>query len=250
LNPDYARRPQAELHPSLQRQVHTITDRFSMANTYVILDEEQLIVVDPGTELNVRQLQYYIPRVLQRSLENIDLIVLTHLHPDHTAGMAALRKISTAPVAAAAIMQQLVQVSPSEYNLTPRLTQLAEYLLPGTLQHYDLFPSFYTQQVKQVDLWLHDAEGLPGHPNWRVIASPGHTPESLCLYNPFSWELLCGDTVITIQGGAPLLRAGTDRKRLEETLHVLRSLHVHYLYPGHGRPILALLPLKNVDIES
>ena len=169
MNPDYARRPQAELHPSLQRQVHTITDRFSMANTYVIMDEEQLIVVDPGTELNVRQLQYYIPRVLQRSFENIDLIVLTHLHPDHTAGVAALRKICKASVAAAAIVQQLAQVSPSEYNLTPRLAQLAEHLLPGTLQYYDLFPPFYTQQVKQVDLWLHDAEG---HARWAAAGDP------------------------------------------------------------------------------
>lgn len=248
MNSDYARRTQAELSPSLLRQVHTITDRFSMANTYVIVDD-QLIVVDPGTELNVRQLQHYLPCILQRSLESIDLIVLTHLHPDHTAGVAALRKICKAPVAATAIVQQLAKASPSEYNLSPRLAQFAEHLLPSTLQHFDLFPPFYMQQMKQVDLWLHDTEGLPGHPNWRVIASPGHTPESLCLYNPFSWELLCGDTVITIQGGAPLLRAGTDRKRLEETLRVLRSLHVHYLYPGHGRPILALNPLNNADVE-
>jgi hydroxyacylglutathione hydrolase len=100
-----------------------------------------------------------------------------------------------------------------------------------------------------VDTWLDDVAGLPQHLDWRVIASPGHTPESLCLYNPFTYELLCGDTVITVEGGAPLVRGATDRRRLEDTLRVLRSLEVYYLYPGHGRPILGRRPLSNASVE-
>ena len=61
---------------------------------------------------------------------------------------------------------------------------------PGILHHLDLFSPNYERQVQLVDLWLEDVVGLPNHPDWRVIASPGHTPESLCLYNPFSYELL------------------------------------------------------------
>jgi glyoxylase-like metal-dependent hydrolase (beta-lactamase superfamily II) len=114
--------------------------------------------------------------------------------------------------------------------------------------HFDLFPPDYERQMKLIDLWLNDIEGLPNHPDWRVIACPGHTPESLCLYNPFTWELLCGDT-ITIQGGIPLVHYGTNRIQLEEMLHVLHSLQVHYLYPTHGRTILGLYPLKDVAME-
>ncbi len=93
-----------------------------------------------------------------------------------------------------------------------------------------------------VNLWLEDVAGLPHHNDWRVIASPGHTPESLCLYNAFTKELLCGDTLITLERGNPILRGGTsgsNRRQLEETLRLLRNLDVLYLYPGHGRPILA-----------
>src|SRR6266487_757156 len=68
------------------RCVHTITDRFSMANTFLI-DDEHLVVVDPGSALNVQLLCNYIELFLQRSPADIDLIVLTHLHPDHTAGV-------------------------------------------------------------------------------------------------------------------------------------------------------------------
>jgi glyoxylase-like metal-dependent hydrolase (beta-lactamase superfamily II) len=219
-----------------------------MANTYLI-DDGQFIIVDPGSDLNVRKLSDYLPRFLHRSLADIDLIVLTHLHPDHTAGVGALRQLCSAPVAASAVVYQLQQVLEQGKLIPPLLAQLTEQLRPGPLRYFDIFPPFYERQMKLVDLWLTDVDGLPGHPSWRVIASPGHTPESLCLYNPFTYELLCGDTVITVQGGAPLLRSGTNRQRLEETLQVLRSLNVHYLYPGHGRPILGLHPLNNVDVE-
>jgi hydroxyacylglutathione hydrolase len=239
LDPSAAPRP---------RCVHTITDRFSMANTFLI-DDEHLVVVDPGSRLNVQLLCKYVQSFLGRSPSDIDLIVLTHLHPDHTAGVQELRSICNAPVAASAVIRQLAQKEMHIGKVRPRISHFAGQMLLGPLQHFDLFPPAYTQQMKFIDIWLDDVAGLPLHPDWRVIASPGHTPESLCLYQPFTQELLCGDTVITLEGGAPLLRSGSNRQQLEETLRVLRTLRVHYLYPGHGRPILGRHPLSNADVE-
>ena len=99
-----------------------------------------------------------------------------------------------------------------------------------------------------VDFWLEDVAGLPYHADWRVIASPGHTPESLCLYNPFTRELLCGDTLVTMEGGSPLIGGTTNRRQLNETLHTLRSLEIRYLYPGHGRPILSPHPFQDMTV--
>jgi len=234
------------------RQVHTITDRFSMANTY-LMNDQRIVIVDPASELNVRLLLTYMERFLHRKADEIDLIVLTHLHVDHTAGVEALRRQCNVPVAASAAARQLGQPE-GQGAKTSGISHFAghvlnQVVLPGVLHHLDLFPPNYSDQIRMIDLWLDDVAGLPGHPDWRIIASPGHTPESLCLYNPFTYELLCGDTVITIEGGAPLLRGVTNRRQLEETLRVLRTLEVNYLYPGHGRPILARRPLSNASVE-
>ena len=231
------------------RQVHTITDRFSLANTYVINDQ-RLVVVDPASEQNVRLLTEYLQRFLHRELAEIDLIVLTHLHADHTAGVEALRKCCRALVAASVAARHLGQLEEQSQSITQFAGQvLHQATFPGVLHHLDLFPPNYAQQIKMIDIWLEDVAGLAEHLNWRVIASPGHTPESICLYNPFTSELLCGDTVITVEGGAPLLRGATNRRQLEDTLRVLRSLEVYYLYPGHGRPILGYHPLSNASVE-
>jgi hydroxyacylglutathione hydrolase len=235
------------------RHVHTITDRFSMANTYLI-NEERLIVVDPGSLLNAQLLLSYLQRFLHRKSEDIDLIVLTHLHPDHTAGADALRKATRAPIAACNAAQHIARelagggVGTGVTGVSQFVGQMfSQARLPGVLHHLDLFAPAYERQSQLVDIWLEDVGGLPNHLNWRVIASPGHTPESLCLYNPFSYELLCGDTLITLDGGTALVRGGANRRQLQQTMQTLESLKVYYLYPGHGRPILSMRALARVE---
>ncbi len=239
------------------RQVHTITDRFSMANTYLVNDE-RCIVIDPGSVLNAQMTLDYLKRFLHRTSGDIDLIVLTHLHPDHTAGVESLRRACNAPVAASIVARQLVQSwtdgGYQEGRGIPGVTHLvgqllSQHPLPGALHHLDLIAPRYERQVQMVDIWLEDVAGLPNHHNWRVIASPGHTPESLCLYNPFSRELVCGDTVVTLEGGAALVRGSANRRLLEVALQTLRSLNVFYLYPGHGRPILSRHATANIQEE-
>ena len=247
MDATFAKDTQSAL-PQQLRQVHTITDRFSLANTYIINDE-RMVIVDPGSELNTRLTVEYIQRFLHRSLAEIDLIVLTHLHPDHTAGIEALRRTTNAPVAASAVARKLADAETLGSRLLPGITHRAGSALPGAFHHLDILPPPYNTQVKLINIWLNDVEGLPGHANWRIIASPGHTPESLCLYNPFTYELICGDTVITIEGGAPLVRGSTDRHQLEITLQTLRGLPVHFLYPGHGRPVISKHPLDTLQVE-
>ncbi len=238
--------PHLPFGPTQLRRVHTITDRFSIANTYLIA-EERFVVVDPGSELNVRLLQSYLERFLQRAVTDIDLIVLTHLHFGYTTGIEILRHLSHAPVAASSVIRHLAAVQ-ADQQISSKLGHMVERVFSGTSYCFNLFPPDYERQMELIDLWLEDVEGLPNHPDWRVIACPGHAPESLCLYNPFTWELLCGDT-IAIQQGTPLVRRGANRIQLEEMLGLLRSLPIYYLYPTHGRAILGLHPLNGLAME-
>lgn len=248
VNPAHVPMPKEEQYTRTERQVHTVTDRFSLNNTYLINDEK-LVVVDPCSDLNVQLLERYLRQTLHREPREIDLIVLTHLHPDHTAGVESLRRLCHAPVAASAAARMMVLAEAGEHWPPSGIVHFARSAMPGSLAAFNFFTASYQQQCKQVDLWLEDTAALPGHPQWRVLASPGHTPESLCLYNPFTLELLCGDTIVTAEWRAPLLRGGVNRRQLQETLHVLRTLRVHYLYPGHGRAILGEHPLEKVDVE-
>ncbi len=65
----------------------------------------------------------------------------------------------------------------------------------------------------------------------------------------FSYELVCGETVVTLEGGAALVHGNANQRTLEMTLQTLRSLNVLYLYPGHGRPILSRHAMANIRID-
>ena len=241
------------------RHVHTITDRFARTNTYLVNDEERCFVIDPGSLLNTELTLHYLQQFLRRTTEDIDLIVLTHLHPDHTAGVEALRKATGAPVAASIMAQQLVQswhadnrqYAWGKMGLNQFVGHISnQHAYQGISYHQDLLSPHYEQQVQMVDTWLDDVAGIPNHRNWRVIASPGHSAESLCLYNPFSFELVCGDTLITLESGTAFVNGRSNQRILETTLQTLRSLNVFYLYPGHGRPILSSQAIKNIRTDS
>lgn len=247
MNPACASMPDEFHHADTIRRVHTVTDRFSMNNTY-LLNEEKLVVVDPCSILNVQLLESYLQRVLHRTISEVDLIVLTHLHPDHTAGVEALRRLCRAPVAASAVAHPFASSQIEEWRAWTSIPHFTRPTLSNTFAPYHYVTPSYAQQSKMVNIWLEDSTELPAHQDWRVITSPGHSPESLCLYNAFTQELLCGDTVVTASGRTPLIRSGVDRRRLEETLRVLHSLNVHYLYPGHGRAVLGEDPLQQAEV--
>lgn len=62
-----------------------------------------------------------------------------------------------------------------------------------------------------------------------VIHSPGHSSDSICLYNKSNGALFTGDTQIRITS-----TDGTYTREYIETMEKLADLKVKTIYPGHG----------------
>ena len=228
-------------------RVHTVTDRFSLANTYIINDGE-LVIVDPASPQQVQALILYVRYFLQRDETDIGLIVLTHFSSDQVAGAFALQERTGARIAASSDARSAPGLCRSfaRQALVSGARRVVRRVMPGSLQQLELFPRQYKALCARVDYWLLDEEGLPGHSYWKVLATPGHMPESLCLYNALSGELLCGETLTTAQRSATRARSLCDARALHLALARLRRLPVRFLFPGHGRPLLAASALAHL----
>ena len=168
-------------------------------NTWVIAEpgSAAVVVVDPGPED-----EGHLRHVLNAACagdRHVAQVVLTHGHPDHSAGAARFAELSGAPVGA----------------LDPGLRLGTEGYGPGDVI---------------------TASGC----ELRVVATPGHTADSLSLLLSADGALLTGDTVLG-RGTTVIADDGSLRDYLR-TLDELRSLAddagLRLLLPGHG-PLLS-----------
>jgi glyoxylase-like metal-dependent hydrolase (beta-lactamase superfamily II) len=152
-----------------------------------------VIVVDPGPDD-----EGHLHRVLARAKDGdrrVAQILLTHGHPDHSAGAATFAAMSGAPVRAA----------------DPALRLGSEGLADGDVI---------------------SAAGC----ELRVIATPGHSADSVSLVLPADSALLTGDTILG--RGTTVIASdgnlGDYLRSLDALQRLADSRGLRVLLPGHG----------------
>ena len=80
-----------------------------------------------------------------------------------------------------------------------------------------------------------------GDTTLRVIATPGHAPDHICLYDEQSGTLFCGDLVIQGQTVVIPASAGGSLTSYLDSLGRVRDLALHRVLPAHG-PEISDLP--------
>jgi glyoxylase-like metal-dependent hydrolase (beta-lactamase superfamily II) len=145
--------------------------------------EERLTLIDAGLVGSRRRLERYLRR-LGRSLDELDLIVCTHAHPDHIGAVAELTRDSNATVVMHPADIELLRLglrqavrNASRTNLIAAVTRAPRDPVP-----------------------VHDGEVLPALGGLRVVHTPGHTPGSICLYAPSLRLVFVGDVLQVIRG--------------------------------------------------
>ena len=84
-----------------------------------------------------------------------------------------------------------------------------------------------------VDTALQDGQELRCGDRWfEVIYTPGHSQDSICLYDPEDSALFAGDTPVIIRW-----TNGAYDEQFAQTLDRLCQLKIKTIYQGHGDPI-------------
>jgi glyoxylase-like metal-dependent hydrolase (beta-lactamase superfamily II) len=142
----------------------------------------------------------------------LDWIIYTHAHPDHVGGAALLKKATGARVAA--------------HSLALRLMRGPLILLASGL-------GLFFRATPPDTLVEHDDELPIGAHALRVLHTPGHTPDGICLLGPGC--VFTGDTLIRESVGRSDLPGGSESKLMHSILHNLMPLEdTAIVYPGHG----------------
>lgn len=174
------------------------------ANCYLLADpaSQQAVIIDPGDEADV------IARMIAQQQVQATAILLTHAHPDHIGGAAAL---------AGSTGIDKIYLHPTEIQI---LSQL------GVLELVQRRQSLL-QEYEEGD------QVMVGEVALRVIHTPGHSPGSVCLVA--EGVLFTGDTLFAGGVGRTDLPGGSGAD-LEASLRrlVTEFAPETIIYPGHG----------------
>ena len=207
--------------------------RGDSGNVYLLVSGEGLTLVDSG-------LAGAADRIVSQlggagcALSDLQAVVLTHFHSDHTGNAAELARRSGARVLAHRDeVPYIERTKPVPFaSLFQRmLNWLGDRLLKPV--------------PCQVDQALQGGDVIEALGGLQVIHTPGHTPGSIALYQAERQILFCGDVLFNknpltgkegLQLSLPLFTL--DKAQARESARKLAGLPVDVLCFGHGEPIL------------
>ncbi|MET1124696.1 MAG: MBL fold metallo-hydrolase [Archaeoglobaceae archaeon] len=174
------------------------------ANCYLLIDEKvALIDVGGDAEFILNALRRYVDP------KRLDYVILTHSHYDHAAAAGFFKEIAK------------IAIHEAEYSL---------------LKAQNFASTFFGVKFKpfEPDIMLKGGEVFElGEIRLEVIHTPGHSPGSICLYEPRKKWLFSGDTVFAHGSFGRVDLPGGSARELIRSLEMLAKLDVENLYPGH-----------------
>lgn len=177
-------------------------------NSYLI-DGPTRVLIDPGHRAMFGHVESGL-RELGLGIDDIDLIICTHAHPDHLEAVQLFKE-----------KRALFTLHETEWQWIDTIGKQMSAAFGIDIN--SIRPDFFLQQG---DLSLDDLE-------LKVFHTPGHSPGSVSLYWPDQKALFTGDLVFKEGLGRTDLPGG-DGSKLKASIKRLVELDVEWLLSGHG----------------
>jgi glyoxylase-like metal-dependent hydrolase (beta-lactamase superfamily II) len=219
-------------------------------NTYLI-EDDPLTLVDSGPNSG-RALDELQQRLLERghSIDDIELIVVTHQHIDHIGLVSIVASHSNADVAAIEAAVPFVE------NYSDAATEDDRYAMELMVRHG--IPEDVSRALGSVSAafrgWgasakinrvLHDGDTIDFRDRTLIVHfRPGHSPSDTVFEDADRKILLAGDHLLGHISSNPLIvrpRDGGERPQAlvtyMESLTKTRAMDLDLILPGHGEPV-------------
>lgn len=164
---------------------------------------------------------------------DIEYILITHDHDDHTGNLAEMKRLSGAVVIAGVADVPVIEgeleghLDPSTFTGLQKL--MYKMVSEKAIKAYE--PVAVDRKVKDGDII--EELGI------NVVGTPGHTPGGMTYHDAEGRRAFMGDMVSNRLGrpGMPVLMASESLSEIFESQDKLAGMNLKTAYPGHGRVI-------------
>ena len=214
--------------------IYGVLTKLGFVNYYVLNHDDQLTVIDIGLgKGDVDRLE----RELQAhgwNLSQIQHILITHAHMDHTGGLAELQQRTNAVTYVHAADAAVVRGEESSPRANPEELGRIGRMILRFIKDNDAPPASVQDE-------LQGGEQLDAiFPGLEVVHLPGHSPGQCGYYVPNRGLLIGGDVMMRYPWGLafPIRAASPDWDAVQESIRKIDAMKLDILCLGHGNPIL------------
>ncbi|MFY8165253.1 MAG: MBL fold metallo-hydrolase [Sediminibacterium sp.] len=193
--------------------IHSFCFNAFQENTYVLYNEKkEAIIVDPGCYL--KQEQESLSNFIKENGLTPKLLFNTHCHLDHVFGNNYVCEL---------------------YGLTALIHPNEQIILdhlPDAAARWGVATDPFRGTVK----YIHQDEIIEfGNDSFKVLATPGHSPGSVCFYNEVQAFLLGGDLIFLDGVGRTDLPGSNPKDLINSITNQIFPLpDATSIYSGHG----------------
>lgn len=205
-----------------------------IGNIHIIEYDDSMLLLDSGCVNDVRRIENYCKKVIRRPLKDIKLILLTHMHPDHSGGAIELRRKYRIPIAA------YISIDNWYAGLGGMLQHKIDCYLATTVaykNHNKLERILYKRKVKP-DYLLKDGDLVPFFSDWQALHVPGHTLHDLAIYHEKELLLCIGDLICDVKGRMQLPLPVIFPEKMAKSFQRLSLIQAETIFRSHGKPII------------
>lgn len=163
-------------------------------NSYYI-DDKIRVLIDAGSDFK----------------KPVDLLVLTHLHPDHIFYASKIQKRTGCKIC----------IGKGDDDLA------------GLFSHFSSWQGKNIEKFKADKILAKNDKIITGEYAFEILQTPGHTFGSICLYDKKMELLFSGDTIFENGGIGRTDFYNSSEELMKKTLSMLKNLKIKHLFSGH-----------------
>lgn len=199
------------------------------------------MLLDGCCRADIALLEHFICVQLGRSMQDLKIVVVTHMHPDHAGAAARLRKTYECKIVSASAEQHWYR------GISGKLMHLTDIALSfwvaGRLgkPRKNLWYSPYLQP----DYPLSDGEAIPGFDEWKVLATPGHTDRDLSVLHLPTRKIYVADLIVKVKKRFVPPFPVFHPNKYKRSIHRIMNDDLNAILLAHGGEVL----LNDDDFE-
>ena len=201
--------------------------------TYLAVYPDKLLLLDAGCLSDVPMILSYITTTLGRSIDELKVVMVTHMHPDHAGGASLLKQKTGCLLVSADKSQPWYQgiVGRANHLIDIGLTYFVANRQGKRMEY------LWYEPILKPDVRVKDGDRIPFFGDWQILETSGHTDRDLSLWHHPSHCIYTADLILKIKTKyvAPYLVTLPDKYK--DSLRKVMALNPNEVLLAHGERV-------------